>query len=223
MTFFLISSSFISSSIIIQLDACSSLCICIHILLITLLLHLWSNTSTSLLLICPPQSFWRSYVARSRFMSLKKAAIATQCAWRGRVARKELRKLKMVRSSVVNGLTIFYFISYWRASAVFILFQCLCIRDVWWIWIVKKGVHIIMLSIDNWVYMHMKMRLCLHGPNSIYRPTPYGVMVSKSLWSLWANSSAIAPNGHKSSHYTSGTLEPGSTMGTELLRKLIIV
>lgn len=120
MTFFLISSSFISSSIIIQLDACSSLCICIHILLITLLLHLWSNTSTSLLLICPPQSFWRSYVARSRFMSLKKAAIATQCAWRGRVARKELRKLKMVRSSVVNGLTIFYFISYWRASAVFL-------------------------------------------------------------------------------------------------------
>ena len=120
MTFFLISSSFISSSIIIQLDACSSLCICIHILLITLLLHLWSNTS-SLLLICPPQSFWRSYVARSRFMSLKKAAIATQCAWRGRVARKELRKLKMVRSSVVNGLTIFYFISYWCASAVFLL------------------------------------------------------------------------------------------------------
>jgi hypothetical protein len=53
-------------------------------------------------------------------MSLKKAAIATQCAWRGRVARKELRKLKMVRSYVVNGLTIFYFISYWHASAVFI-------------------------------------------------------------------------------------------------------
>ncbi|KAK5842941.1 hypothetical protein PVK06_005363 [Gossypium arboreum] len=28
-------------------------------------------------------------------LQLKKAAIATQCAWRGRVARKELRKLKM--------------------------------------------------------------------------------------------------------------------------------
>ncbi|XP_040971580.1 pre-mRNA-splicing ATP-dependent RNA helicase prp28 [Gossypium hirsutum] len=29
------------------------------------------------------------------YLKLKKAAIATQCAWRGRVARKELRKLKM--------------------------------------------------------------------------------------------------------------------------------
>lgn len=30
-------------------------------------------------------------------MQLKKAAISTQCAWRVRVAKKELKKLKMVR------------------------------------------------------------------------------------------------------------------------------
>lgn len=29
-------------------------------------------------------------------MNLKKAALTTQCAWRGKVARKELRNLKMV-------------------------------------------------------------------------------------------------------------------------------
>jgi hypothetical protein len=46
--------SFISSSIVIQLDACSIMWICIHILLITLLLHLWFNTWTSLLLISLP-------------------------------------------------------------------------------------------------------------------------------------------------------------------------
>jgi hypothetical protein len=39
-------------------------------------------------------------------MGLKKAAITTQCAWRGRVARRELRKLKMVRIGE-NVLTIF--------------------------------------------------------------------------------------------------------------------
>jgi hypothetical protein len=32
-------------------------------------------------------------------MKIKKAAITTQCAWRGRVARKELRNLKMVTTS----------------------------------------------------------------------------------------------------------------------------
>nr|CAD1818986.1 unnamed protein product [Ananas comosus var. bracteatus] len=40
-------------------------------------------------------SHCRRYLARSEYLRLKKAAIATQCAWRGRVARRELRKLKM--------------------------------------------------------------------------------------------------------------------------------
>lgn len=42
------------------------------------------------------QSQCRRYLARLHYMKLKKAAITTQCAWRGKVARKELRKLKMV-------------------------------------------------------------------------------------------------------------------------------
>ncbi|KAJ4849765.1 hypothetical protein Tsubulata_012029 [Turnera subulata] len=41
------------------------------------------------------QSQCRKFLARLNYMKLKKAAITTQCAWRGRVARKELRKLKM--------------------------------------------------------------------------------------------------------------------------------
>jgi hypothetical protein len=42
------------------------------------------------------QSQCRKYLARLHYKKLKKAAITTQCAWRGRVARKELRNLKMV-------------------------------------------------------------------------------------------------------------------------------
>ncbi|KAH9729018.1 Myosin-6 [Citrus sinensis] len=40
-------------------------------------------------------SHCRKYLARLHYMKLKKAAITTQCAWRGKVARRELRKLKM--------------------------------------------------------------------------------------------------------------------------------
>lgn len=42
------------------------------------------------------QSHCRKFLARSDYKKMKKAAITTQCAWRARVARKELRKLKMV-------------------------------------------------------------------------------------------------------------------------------
>lgn len=42
------------------------------------------------------QSHCRKFLARSEYMKLKKAAITTQCAWRSKVARAELRKLKMV-------------------------------------------------------------------------------------------------------------------------------
>lgn len=45
------------------------------------------------------QSRCRQFLARLYYSRTKKAAITTQCAWRGKVARKELRKLKMVNSS----------------------------------------------------------------------------------------------------------------------------
>ncbi|KAF7806554.1 myosin-6-like isoform X2 [Senna tora] len=37
----------------------------------------------------------RKYMAKLHFRKLKKATITTQCAWRGKIARRELRKLKM--------------------------------------------------------------------------------------------------------------------------------
>lgn len=42
------------------------------------------------------QTRCRQYLARLHFTRMKKAAIAIQCAWRGKIARKELRKLKLV-------------------------------------------------------------------------------------------------------------------------------
>ncbi|CAI0383211.1 unnamed protein product [Linum tenue] len=41
------------------------------------------------------QSQCRRHLARLRYLKLKRASIAMQCAWRGRVARRELRKLRM--------------------------------------------------------------------------------------------------------------------------------
>ncbi|KAI3718367.1 hypothetical protein L6452_19234 [Arctium lappa] len=41
------------------------------------------------------QAHFRCYSAYSYYTSLRKAAIVTQCGWRQRVARKELRMLKM--------------------------------------------------------------------------------------------------------------------------------
>ncbi|CAL5369487.1 unnamed protein product [Camellia sinensis] len=41
------------------------------------------------------QSHCRKYLACLHYTKLKKAAITTQCAWRGKVARRELKKLKM--------------------------------------------------------------------------------------------------------------------------------
>lgn len=42
------------------------------------------------------QAHYRCYKAYSYYKSLQKAALYTQCGWRRRVARKELRELKMV-------------------------------------------------------------------------------------------------------------------------------
>ncbi|XP_028114637.1 myosin-6-like isoform X2 [Camellia sinensis] len=41
------------------------------------------------------QSHCRKYLACLHYTKLKKATITTQCAWRGKVARRELKKLKM--------------------------------------------------------------------------------------------------------------------------------
>lgn len=54
------------------------------------------------------QSYCRRYLAQLHYKKLKKAAITTQSAWRGRVARKELRKLKMVRSPCFFLVSSFY-------------------------------------------------------------------------------------------------------------------
>ena len=43
-----------------------------------------------------PQSQIRRCLCRRRYLRMKKAAITTQCGWRVKVARRELRKLKMV-------------------------------------------------------------------------------------------------------------------------------
>lgn len=53
------------------------------------------------------QSYCRRYLAQLHYKKLKKAAITTQSAWRGRVARKELRKLKMVRSPCFFLVSLF--------------------------------------------------------------------------------------------------------------------
>lgn len=47
------------------------------------------------------QARWRGHRCFAYYKKLIKAAIITQCRWRGRIARKELRKLKMVSVSVV--------------------------------------------------------------------------------------------------------------------------
>lgn len=52
------------------------------------------------------QSYCRRYLARLHYSKIRKSAITTQCAWRGRIARKELRKLKMV-SFVLDNFFFF--------------------------------------------------------------------------------------------------------------------
>jgi hypothetical protein len=42
------------------------------------------------------QARYRCYRAHKYHKKLKCAAIVAQCRWRGRIARKELKKLKMV-------------------------------------------------------------------------------------------------------------------------------
>jgi hypothetical protein len=50
-----------------------------------------------LLCSCSLQSRCRCYLAHSQYVRLMKATITAQCGWRRRVARRELRNLKMVR------------------------------------------------------------------------------------------------------------------------------
>lgn len=52
--------------------------------------------------LCFPQTQWRRYHAISSYKQQKKASLTLQCLWRARVARKELRKLRMVSSQFLS-------------------------------------------------------------------------------------------------------------------------
>jgi hypothetical protein len=47
------------------------------------------------------QSRWRRHKDNLSYIKLKRAALTYQCAWRGRVARRELRQLKMVLKNLL--------------------------------------------------------------------------------------------------------------------------
>lgn len=51
-----------------------------------------------------PQTKWRKYYAQSIYKQKKKASLALQCLWRARLARKELRKLRMVSAFLFENL-----------------------------------------------------------------------------------------------------------------------
>lgn len=61
---------------------------------------MWSIFCYSLILYL--QSRWRGHRDFAYYRKLIRASIVTQCRWRGRVAKQELRKLKMVGLCVVN-------------------------------------------------------------------------------------------------------------------------
>jgi hypothetical protein len=61
-----------------------------------------------LLCSCSLQSRCRCYLAHSQYVRLMKATITAQCGWRRRVARRELRNLKMVRDPLFKHLLHFY-------------------------------------------------------------------------------------------------------------------
>lgn len=61
----------------------------------------WSEPNISLY---PPQARWRCHKAFSYYQRLKRGVLVAQCKWRGRVAKKELRKLKMVSILFCNPI-----------------------------------------------------------------------------------------------------------------------
>lgn len=61
-------------------------------------------------------------MARQHYLRVRNAAVSTQCAWRGKVARRELRKLKLVR-------LLFYFTSLFWSRIPVLLFILLKIYD----------------------------------------------------------------------------------------------
>lgn len=58
---------------------------------------IWTITTTL-------QSRWRRHRDNLSYIKLKRAALTYQCAWRGRVARRELRQLKMVLDITCCGV-----------------------------------------------------------------------------------------------------------------------
>lgn len=64
------------------------------------------------------QAQWRCHRATSYYKKLKKGVILSQSRWRGRLAKKELRKLKMVHEST-------FFHVFWLIDKDVFLFVCL--------------------------------------------------------------------------------------------------
>lgn len=83
-----------------------------HSCSLTEIISISYTTSFSNLFVSVLQSQCRKYLARLHYMQMKKAAITTQCAWRARSARLELRKLKMVSTSFFIVTTLSCLIAY---------------------------------------------------------------------------------------------------------------
>ncbi|KAK7283359.1 hypothetical protein RIF29_12820 [Crotalaria pallida] len=84
------------------------------------------------------QARWRCHKAAVYYKRLKRGAIVTQCRWRGRVARRELRKLKMMQhiQPVARGKRTKGGVADVDAAArIFTTGMKLC---VWWIYTCKQ-------------------------------------------------------------------------------------
>ncbi|KAF8402043.1 hypothetical protein HHK36_012995 [Tetracentron sinense] len=80
------------------------------------------QTKAAIVIQASGQSQCRQYLARLHYMRIKQAAITTQCAWRGKVARRELRNLKMVTFSSLPNILSFQ-IEFYN------VFKCLAAKE----------------------------------------------------------------------------------------------
>lgn len=58
------------------------------------------------------QTQWRKFQAVTAYKQQKKATLTLQCLWRARVARKELRKLRMV-------ISLYFHACSWKAAILY--------------------------------------------------------------------------------------------------------
>jgi len=100
------------------------------------------------------QSYCRKFLARVHYLSIKKAAISTQCAWRCKVARKELQKLKMVSTLHLLSHLLLYFTAPITAFLKdhFFFHICPLVLEIFWNIFVCK---------DIWSLSKMKKELKL--------------------------------------------------------------